>query len=480
MELEPLLEIEHKYGLIQDQIDGFAYWTYFRHELEGAIKKKLDSGGALYVYPVRSKWQQVKARLGTVKYALLFGRLPGRKHDVLILNAERRVWSENCYECIYTDRIAAEYPDSIVLERPYFQKHFRPVKTRNLVYTDLIEIKTMIHWYSRRLLYKKQVAGIRKTLRDKISGPVEEIRNVYHIEYDVEHILDQMVCGYYVYQTKRKEFGRILDRVNPKIILEVVGYNIDCMIINELAAERHIPTVELQHGATGKSHAAYNYYPGTQVRQFPQYFFAFSEYWLGMARYPLAPDRLKAIGFPHLCERAGRARKKTARSFPYQIIFISQPKIGERMSEVAVELNELMDKTQYRIVYKLHPGEYERWRERYGKLADSGIEVIDNNRVDLYELFAASTCQIGGYGSTATFEGLEFDLKTYIMREGAYPAVSALCEKGIAQFFDSAQDLYQMIQSASSETDEKNNFWKENALENMKREIDAIMGGCKG
>ena len=161
---------------------------------------------------------------------LLFGRLPGRKHDVLILNAERRVWSENCYECIYTDRIAAEYPDSIVLERPYFQKHFRPVKTRNLVYTDLIEIKTMIHWYSRRLLYKKQVAGIRKTLRDKISGPVEEIRNVYHIEYDVEHILDQMVCGYYVYQTKRKEFGRILDRVNPKIILEVVGYNIDCKI----------------------------------------------------------------------------------------------------------------------------------------------------------------------------------------------------------------------------------------------------------
>lgn len=150
------------------------------------------------------------------------------------------------------------------------------------------------------------------------------------------------------------------------------------------------------------------------------------------------------------------------------------------MSEVAVELNKLMDKTQYRIVYKLHPGEYERWRERYGKLADSGIEVIDNNRVDLYELFAASTCQIGGYGSTATFEGLEFDLKTYIMREGAYPAVSALCEKGIAQFFDSAQDLYQLIQSASSEADEKNNFWKENALENMKREIDAIMGGCKG
>lgn len=475
MDLEPFLKIEHKYGLIQDKIDGFAYWTYFRHVVERDIMKKLDSGGELYVYPVRSKWQQMKARLGTVKYALLFGRIPRRKHDVLILNAERRVWSGDCYECIYTDRIAAEYPDSIVLERPYFQKHFRPVKTENLVYTDLIEIKTMLHWYCRQFLHKKQVAGIRKTLRDKICMPIEEICRAYHIEYNIESILDKMVCGYYVYQTKRKEFDRILDRVNPHIILEVVGYNIDCMIMNELAANRHIPTVELQHGAAGKTHVAYNYYPGTQVKQFPQYFFAFSGFWLGMARFPLTLDRLKEVGFPHLCERAGEAKKKTPKRYPYQIIFISQPKIGEMMSEIAVELNELIDDAQYRIVYKLHPGEYERWKERYVKLASSGIEVIDNNKVDLYELFAASTYQIGGYGSTATFEGLEFNLRTYIMREGAYPSVAELCEKGIAKFFDSAQDLYQLILSDSSVAEQENNFWKENALENMKREIDLIM-----
>ena len=128
----------------------------------------------------------------------------------------------------------------------------------------------------------------------------------------------------------------------------------------------------------------------------------------------------------------------------------------------------------------LHPGEYERWRERYSRLSASGIEVIDNSRVDLYELFAASVYQIGGYGSTATFEGLVFDLKTYIMRAGAYPAVASLCEKGMARFFDSARDLYQLILADSSEAEQKSNFWKENALENMKREIDAIMSGSSG
>lgn len=477
MDLEPFLEIENKYGLIQDRLDGFAYWTYFRHDLAGDIMKKIDSSGELYVYPKRSKWQRMKARIGTIKYAMMSGRLPKGKHDMLILNAERRVWTDECYECIYTDKIAAEFTDSIVLERPYFQKHFAPVKTRNLVYTDFIEIRTMAYWYLQQLIHKDRVAAIRRRLYHRICKPVDEICSVYQVEYNIDHILDKMICGYYVYKIKRQEFGKILDKLKPEIILEVVGYNIDCMVVNELALERHIPTVELQHGATGKSHMAYNYYSGIQVVQFPQYFFAFSKFWIDMARYPIARNRLKEVGFPYLDEKAKYVKKKIAKSFPYQIIFISQPKIGEMLSKIAVELNELIDPGQYKIVFKLHPGEYERWRERYSKLSASNIRVIDNNYVDLYELFAASTYQVGGYGSTATFEGLEFDLKTYIMREGAYPAVTMLCEKGIARFFDTAQDLYRLILADHTAVGQKINFWKENALENMKREINTIMNG---
>lgn len=480
MDLKPFLEIEKKYELIQETLDGFAFWEYFRRDLASEIMKEKDREGVLYVYPKRSKWQQAKARMGTIRYALRQGRLPKGRHDMLILNAERRVWEDDHYECIYTDRIASKYPDSVVLERPYFQKHFRPVKTKNLVYTDPIEIKAMVYWYSRQFFHKKHVTEIRRTLQQKISEPIEEIRNVYQVEYNINHILDKMVCGYYVYQMKKKAFCKILDRLEPKVILEVVGYNIDCMIVNELAAERGIPTVELQHGVTGKEHIAYNYPANTMVKQFPQYFFAFSKFWIDMARYPLSPDRLKEIGFPHLCEKAGKAKAATDKLFPYQIIFISQPKIGEIMSEIAVELNELIDSERYKIIYKLHPGEYERWRERYVKLAASDIEVIDNNRTDLYELFAASSYQVGGYGSTATFEGLEFDLKTYIMREGAYPIVTVLCEKGIAKFFDTAQELYRLILADAEILERKNDFWKEKALENMKREIDSIMSGAVG
>lgn len=475
MNLDPFLEIENRYGLVKDQIDGFAYWTYFRSDLERDIMKKYDSSGELYVHPARSKWQQMKARIGTVKYAVLYGRVRKKNRDMLILNAERRVWNGDVYECIYTDQIAVEYPDSLVLERPYFQKHFRPVNTNNLVYTDGIEIKAMVHWYMRKAIHKKQVADLRERLCSKIRKPVEEICNAYQVEYDINNILDKMICGYFVYRTKKKEFAKILDRIKPKIILEVVGYNIDCLIMNELASERNIPTVELQHGVTGRSHIAYNYFPGTQVKQFPQYFFAFSKFWIDETGFPLTEDKLKETGFPHLDSKARKIRKRIDRSFPYKILFISQPKIGEMLSGLAVDLNMLIDSKQYQIVYKLHPGEYERWRERYPKLAASGIEVIDNSRVELYELFAASTYQIGGYGSTATFEGLQFDLKTYILREGAYPEVRLLCEKGLAQFFDSAEEVYRLILEDSEASEQKIIFWKENALESMKHEIDAIM-----
>lgn len=63
------------------------------------------------------------------------------------------------------------------------------------------------------------------------------------------------------------------------------------------------------------------------------------------------------------------------------------------------------------------------------------------------------------------------------MREGAYPVVTALCEKGIAKFFDTAQELYRLILADTELPERKNDFWKENALENMKREIDAIIDG---
>lgn len=474
MKLDSFLEIENQYGLVQDEIDGFAYWTFFRCELKWDLERLIDSCDEMYVHPKYSVWEKMKARMQTIKYSIFNSRLPKGKHDVLFLNHERKVWINNHYECIYTDKIAAKYPNSVVLERPYFQKHSKPVQTHNLVYTDYIELRAMLHFYMQSVFWKRHVENIRKKIKGKISEPIQKICEAYQIEYDINCILDKMVCGYYVYQIKKKQFEKIIKKIQPKVIVEVVGYNFDCMTINEIALQYRIPTIELQHGATGVEHIPYNYARGVKVKQFAQYFFAFSQFWIEAADYPLPKERLLPIGFPYLDQRAEEIKGKISKTKPYKIIFISQPMIGERLADIAISLEQMLDKKVYQVIFKLHPGEYERWRERYPRLAKSSVTVIDNNKTDLYELFAEAKYQIGAYGSTATFEGLEFDLKTYILREGASSVLQLLCEKEMATFFDSADELAQMIIDEQKKETIKKVFWEKDALNNMKKVIDAI------
>lgn len=477
MKLDAFLEIENQYGLVQDEIDGFAYWTYFRCDLKWDLESLVDSCDEMYVHPTFSFWKKMQARMGTVKYAVCNSKIPSGNHDLLIFNHERKVWIDNHYECIYTDRIAEKYPNSVVLERPYFQQHSKPVQTHNLVYTDLIELKAMLYFYIHNAFLKKQVARVQEKIRARISEPLQKICEAYQIEYDVNRILQKMVCGYYVYKVKRCEFEKIIKKVKPKAILEVVGYNLDCMIVNEIASEYRIPTIELQHGATGDEHIPYNYTKETYVKQFAQYFFAFSQFWIDAASYPLPVERMIDIGFPYLDQKAEAIKARIAKTKPCKIVFISQPMIGERLSEIAVSLYDMLDSNKYQIVYKLHPGEYERWRERYPGLAESKVKVVDNNHVDLYELFAEAEYQVGAYGSTATFEGLEFDLKTYILRDGAASVLQLLCEKKMATFFDSPEELYHMIVANESEEVKTVDFWKKNALDNMKKMVDSIIAG---
>lgn len=474
MNLDDFLAIENKYGLVADTVDGFAYWTFFRYNL-GIMLLKGQGYGEAHVGPAFSHWSKLKARLGMIKNSILFGSRFSGQYDIMILNHERRVWMDSHYECIYTDQIAKMYPDSIVLEHPYFQKHFRPVDTTKLVYTDYIEVKSTIYLTWQQKFCPKKVKKIRDEIYNKIHIPLKEICDAYNIEYKIDEILDKMVCGYFVYKVKRKEFGRLLDKYKPRLILEVVGYNMDCMIVNELTAERKIPSVELQHGNVGPDHFNYNYLRDTYVKQFPQFFLAFSSFWTSTTRFPLPESRLKVVGFPYLEKKAKAVMAKVVKGNVKKIIFISQGPIGAVLSKVAVDLDRLLDKEKYEIIYKLHPGEYEGWKERYRELAASGIFVADNSNYDLYELFAESTFQVGAYGSTATFEGLYFNLKTFILKEMASSELVMLCEKEIARFFDTGAELYNLIVQSDDVQHENGAFWKENALENMKREIDSIL-----
>ena len=93
-----------------------------------------------------------------------------------------------------------------------------------------------------------------------------------------------MIFGYYMYKAESRYYRRIINTLQPKVILEVVSYNRKCMVINEIANEMKITTVELQHGTIGKEHIAYNYPGGYKICLLytSQYYSVLQEYGKGV------------------------------------------------------------------------------------------------------------------------------------------------------------------------------------------------------
>lgn len=473
-----LLQVENKYHLLEDDIDGFAYWIFYREAFMEKMLQNKDHYGASFQTDQLSMWDKFKLRCNMIKNAVFHNSVPLVNADLMVFNHERRVWNGKTNECIYTDEIIKCFPNVVVFERPYLQNHLRPVETDNLIYTDRIEVLATMYLLFYKFVLKSRYIQIREMVRTKIKPACDELADLMQVDYDVEEITDMMSDGFFLYQKKKLLFETEIKKYNPKVILEVVGDNVDCMIVNELAVLQKIPTIELQHGVTGREHIAYNYPLNVAILQFPQYFFTFSTYWCTEARYPIQADHCRAVGFPYLERNAERflGIEKDEKKI---ILFISQKPIGKELSGIAVELNRNIDKEFYRIIYKLHPAEYDEWRTDYPELVQSGIEVIDNFKTELYYLFSISTYQVGGYGSTALFEGLYFGLQTFIYKDKALSFLLSLGEQGYADIFDCAEGLYELIQKDTDSSESSAMFWEKNALENMKKEILAMMRGSR-
>lgn len=476
-EIDHLIQIESKYHLPEINLNGFSCWIYFRHNIMWELMKKKNHYGEAHKQSEVSRLKKTKLRLKMIGNALFHRNVSLMDVDALILNHERRVWNGHCYECIYTDILTDKLGKTVTLERPYHQQHFLPAPTPNLIYTDWIEVRASMILALHKYILKKEYQQVMRAVKDKIQVACDEMASYLQVSYDVESFAAMITDGYFIHRVKKGCLDCILKKYNPKVIIEVVSYNMDCMIMNELAFSKGIPTIELQHGIADREHLAYNYEQGVSIRQFPQYFFAFSEFWCNEARFPIRMQNRKIVGFPHLEIRAEKFRNFT-KDKKKIILFISQGPIGEELSEIAVTLNGLIDQESYKIIYKLHPGEYEGWYERYMKLAESEIEVIDNNKVDLYQLFATSNCQVGGYGSTATLEGMYFDLPTYVYEKRASEWLLSLCAQKMAWRFQCAEELWELIKQVESGANVSQRFWQSHALENMTKEIRKLMRKC--
>lgn len=473
MNLDCFLEIEEKYKLYDEEIDGFHYWIYVRSVLEEIIVEKVYHMGGPHTAPAKSTLRTIVRVARKIVNSLLYSKYSQYECDILILNHERRIYEDTKYKCAYTEWLSDRFPNSVVIERPYMGKHFRPITTKNIVYTDFIEVAAAIHYAKVRILYRKLYNMLYREISDRLEKPLAEIENAYKIELYRDQIAGLVIRQFYTYRIKKRKYEKIIQSLRPHLVIEVVGANMDCMIVNEISAQNGIPTVELQHGAIGQD--KYSYRTNQIIQQFPQYLFVFGDVWKGFAQYPIPADHVIAVGYPRLEKNKQKYVQKSSRNYPKEILFISQGPIGEQLSNLAVELDAIIDHSEYRIVYKLHPGEYNGWKERYKKLADSDVTVIDSHEINLYQLFAQASFQVGSLGSTATLEGLIFGIPVFVMSKNMDEILKILCEKRIAQSFSTATELYQLIQESKEMNIQYDFLWKSDAENNILKEINRLL-----
>lgn len=477
MEIDGFLRIEHKYNLYHLDVDGVQPWMYYRFKFWNyqICKDLLSLSNTLQK---KSKLHRLGKQLKSALRIILNSNIrQTHKADIIFYAHPRRIKTDSYYECIYTDCLLDRYPQSIVFEEPFQNQHLTPVKASHIYYTDLFQIRAALYSRIQRHLKTPKYQRIYTQIQKAFEEPLKEIGFTYGVPVSCDKTCADLTEIVLEIRILRKELKKVFEKIQPRLIVEVVYYNKRCMILNELAKEKGIPTIELQHGTMHAAHAAYQFPDGCGViSQFPDYVFVFSEYWKKCAHLPIADERIKVTGYPYFERQLNQYRKDSCETNGVKnIIFVSQGTIGGELSCLASELCDLLDETKYHIIYKLHPGEYVGWRDRNTNLLKRNIEVIDSLEHNIYEFFSMCSIQVGVY-STAIYEGLGFGLTTYIYDIGHADTLAELCQQGYAVYVRNAEELYaHIIADETNPKDCGNAFWKMNALENICEEIEHLL-----
>lgn len=474
MNLQPFLDIEKKYDLYHIEINGTNIWQYSRFKLWYQICA--DELSMAPAFASLKKKEKLKAYLKTFRYILTHKNSRKIcKADIFLCGSGAKIKRGESYQDKYLGELENAFRDSFIME-PCSMNHAWPTQSQKEYYTEPIYLKSWFLVRLRLLLNKKEYNRIYQEIEKAFTVPLKEIMETYHVKVDTKSLFGKMAISAIKIRQNKKEYKRLFSRVKPKVIIQICHYSRVMMIINEVAKEMGISTIELQHGAMAADHIPYQYAEECGViRQFPDYIFTFSEYWKAEIHPPIKKDCVKAVGFPYL-EQVCRLYPKKKKDERQTILFISQGPIAKQLSRLAVEIRERMEKKNFRIIYKLHPGEIAHWKERMPWLDRNDIEVIDDKRYEVYQCFAESDVQIGVY-STAIYEGMVYELDTYIYQVGPWDRMETLVEHGYASFISDADDFVTKWNAKTvSESFGRSRFWKENALSNMLGEIKKISG----
>ncbi len=470
---DSFLQFEDECGMFDISIGNVKIWHLIRRHLYydladvfGVVLSSLTGASTGGYGEINKTWKDV------LREKVVCNQFLAHRRDVLIIPQGRKYRDKgDCYSCYITGR----------LERAMKRSHY------------LLDGKSVggvyLKWRSRNILYlkwdvfleinrkKKYYQAGKQEVEEKIIEPIE---NFYNIRLDLKckrkwlALINNILRdrdGYISY------FDFMLKRIKPKIIILACAYDTYKMILCEVAQKRNIPVIELQHGAIGTLHIAYNFLNKRRLPNFPSYIFTFGQLDKITPRYPIDNERIIPVGYPELennYKKYCRANQKKVNG-KKQILFVSQGLT--EIARYAEKITNMLDINQYRIIFKLHPKEYGNWKQIYGKyLHNPNIEVVGDYNKTIYSYLGEADWVIGNC-STTLYEATMFNTKIAIIKDAQYLNMKPLYENGLCLLVNSPEELADNIISDvfRANTDQTVKVFEMNSISNMLKQIDKII-----
>lgn len=396
---ESFLELERDLGLFEWTVEGVPVWERLRFGIHRDVLEESAVFSQAHPKLRKDATGMVDGVTLWLKNFAVDNPFLASSHDVLIWGHKRRKRMDDgtWWDVIFDPILESVDLDYLLVEDDYKLDHRRPTRTEKVRYLDLITFSSTV--------YRKLWADRSAYRSDTASRLEAELDARFDIDVDVVSRVYEELTDRHIYLPL---YRALLRRIDPSVVLLVVSYGKESFV--EACRRESVPVVELQHGTISNYHLGYSFPGGAEKRDFPDYFFTFGSFWGEETKLPIPRGNVFDVGYPFL-EREYDRHAGGATSED-EVVFISQGTIGGPLSKLAVALHR-SDGDEYDVVYKLHPGEFGRWREAYPWLVDSGVTVVEDER-PLYELLAGSTYQVGVY-STAIFEGFRFDQRTVLV-----------------------------------------------------------------
>ncbi len=401
-------ELEEKLDLVNFNIDNTKPYLLIRQPLFIDVAVKLG----LFNSPPHKRLSKKEKFLKG--FNLLFNSMfhntfiESYKADILIHPHERVKKIDGEYVDIYTHYFEKELIEKnvnfIELEKPFLGKHYK-IKTKYRIYEDfLILLRYLIKIFIKVKFSKKQL--------EKIKEIEKFLKKDLNVEID---LVDKIKDAIKTFKADYVLYKIILKKINPQKVYLVVSYGKQALI--KACKDLNIEVIEFQHGTIFSYHMGYNFpylIKNNNIitpEYFPDKILIWSEFWKKVTFIPIPEEKIEI--FPFLFLNRYKDKYKHLKKDAKNLIVISQ---GTITDEIASKIIDNWDYFKnFNILYKLHPGEYEKWQNSKNllKLSKYGnVNILKDE--DLYKLFSISKYVVGVY-STAIFEALEFNCEIILL-----------------------------------------------------------------